>query len=142
MRHHGRQYEAGVCHDVSVLGRREPGSTPQTHPKSGALPQDAGGRFLSHLLADTEDTRTTLFKRPGKTYQVAKLVLPSGQTSSACGIGHAAMGPFCCSPDQEVHIDLSFHQDLQSRFRAPGDFNQAHVMAGVESAPTYCAILV
>lgn len=109
-------------------------SAPQSAPQvqqapAGATPQDAGGRFVSHVLADTEDTWTALFKREGKDYQPPKLVLFSGQTPSACGMGQAAMGPFYCPLDQKVYIDLSFYQDLQTRFRAPGDFAQAYVIA-------------
>lgn len=85
--------------------------------------------FVSVVLADTEDTWETLFRQGGQTYRRPKLVLFSGQTSSACGLGKAAMGPFYCPADQKVYIDLSFYNDLKERHQAPGDFAQAYVIA-------------
>lgn len=85
--------------------------------------------FVSVVLADTEDTWETLFRQSGQTYRKPKLVLFSGQTSSACGLGRAAMGPFYCPADQKVYIDLSFYNDLKERHQAPGDFAQAYVIA-------------
>jgi hypothetical protein len=107
-----------------------PRSAPQVQEApAGTPPQDAGGRFVSHVLADTEDTWKALFQREGKTYREPKLVLFSGATDTGCGVGQASMGPFYCPLDQKVYIDLSFYQDLQARFRAPGDFAQAYVIA-------------
>lgn len=85
--------------------------------------------FVSVVLADTEDTWETLFRQGGQTYRKPKLVLFSGQTPSACGLGKAAMGPFYCPADQKVYIDLSFYNDLKERHQAPGDFAQAYVIA-------------
>lgn len=85
--------------------------------------------FVSVVLADTEDTWETLFRQGGQTYRKPKLVLFSGQTSSACGLGKAAIGPFYCPADQKVYIDLSFYNDLKERHQAPGDFAQAYVIA-------------
>ena len=85
--------------------------------------------FVSVVLADTEDTWHELFRRQGKTYQEPRLVLFRGATRSACGLGQAAMGPFYCPADHRVYIDLSFYQDLRDRFKAPGDFAQAYVIA-------------
>jgi len=90
---------------------------------------DEMARFVSLVLADTEDTWRTLFKESGKVYQEPKLVLYTGTTPTACGTGQAAMGPFYCPGDQKVYIDLSFYQDLKERFQAPGDFAQAYVIA-------------
>lgn len=85
--------------------------------------------FVAVVLADTEDTWDELFKSLGETYQDPKLVLFSGRVQSACGAAQAAMGPFYCPADQKVYIDLSFYQDLKSRYGAPGDFAQAYVIA-------------
>lgn len=85
--------------------------------------------FISVVLADTEDTWHTLFKREGGRYQEPKLVLFSGSVRSACGFAKAAMGPFYCPGDQKVYIDLSFYDDLRRRHGAPGDFAQAYVVA-------------
>lgn len=85
--------------------------------------------FVSVVLADTEDTWEALFQQEGLTYQKPKLVLFTGQTQSACGLGKAAVGPFYCPADQKVYIDLSFYDDLKQRHQAPGDFAQAYVIA-------------
>ena len=85
--------------------------------------------FVSVVLADTEDTWNALFQRWDKTYTEPTLVLFSGAVESACGYAQAAVGPFYCPRDQKVYIDLSFYNDLKNRFRAPGDFAQAYVIA-------------
>ena len=81
------------------------------------------------VLADTEDTRQDLFKQYGLSYRDPKLVLYTGAVSSACGLGQSAMGPFYCPNDEKVYIDLDFYQELKNRFKAPGDFAQAYVIA-------------
>jgi len=81
------------------------------------------------VLADTEDTWHALFRQWDRTYTEPTLVLFSGAVESACGYAQAAVGPFYCPGDQKVYIDLSFYNDLKSRFRAPGDFAQAYVIA-------------
>jgi predicted metalloprotease len=96
--------------------------------KIGA-PTDEGGRFIAGVLGDTEQTWNTLFRQLGRDYQEPRLVLFTGATPTACGTGQAAMGPFYCPLDQQVYIDLAFYQQLRDRFRAPGDFAQAYVIA-------------
>jgi len=86
-------------------------------------------QFVSVVLADTEETWHRLFKQQGGKYKEPKLVLFRGAVKSACGMGQAAMGPFYCSADHKVYIDLSFYQDLKDRHKAPGDFAQAYVIA-------------
>jgi predicted metalloprotease len=85
--------------------------------------------FISVVLADTEETWGQIFSQAGATYEQPKLVLFSGAVESACGFAQAAVGPFYCPGDRKVYIDLSFYQELQSRFGAPGDFAQAYVVA-------------
>lgn len=85
--------------------------------------------FVSVVLADTEDTWHALFRQYDRTYSEPTLVLFSGAVESACGYAQAAVGPFYCPMDQKVYIDLSFYSDLKNRFRAPGDFAQAYVIA-------------
>lgn len=85
--------------------------------------------FVSVVLADTEDTWQALFAEAGKSYQAPVLVLFSGAAESACGFARSATGPFYCPLDQKVYIDLSFYRELKERFRAPGDFAQAYVIA-------------
>ncbi|MDJ0806913.1 MAG: neutral zinc metallopeptidase, partial [Gammaproteobacteria bacterium] len=86
-------------------------------------------KFVSVVLADTEETWQQLFQARGTTYQEPRLVLFRGAVKSACGLGQAAMGPFYCPADQKVYIDLSFYSDLKHRFKAPGDFAQAYVIS-------------
>jgi predicted metalloprotease len=85
--------------------------------------------FVSVVLADTEDTWHQLFRQMGSKYEEPNLVLFRGATKTACGFGQAAMGPFYCPADHKVYIDLSFYSDLKDRFKAPGDFAQAYVIA-------------
>lgn len=85
--------------------------------------------FVSVVLADTEDTWNSLFTAAGSQYREPVLVLFSGRVSSACGMQSAAVGPFYCPADSKLYIDLSFYDDLQRRYGAPGDFAQAYVIA-------------
>lgn len=85
--------------------------------------------FVSVVLADTEDVWNQLFEEMGQRYPEPTLVLFSGQTRSACGFASAAMGPFYCPGDEKVYIDLSFYEEMKTRFGAPGDFAQAYVIA-------------
>ncbi len=85
--------------------------------------------FVSVVLADTEETWTTLFRQMGRTYQEPNLVLFRGSVNSACGMAQSAVGPFYCPGDQQVYIDLGFFDQLKNRFKAPGDFAQAYVIA-------------
>lgn len=91
--------------------------------------QDELVDFVSVVLADTEDTWHALFNDMGGAYQEPHLVLFSGAVQSACGFARAAVGPFYCPADQKVYVDLSFYDDLRRRYRAPGDFAQAYVIA-------------
>ncbi len=116
-----------------ILGMAQVAETvqaPQTQVqgKTGA-PTDEMGRFVSGVLADTEKTWGTLFQQLGRTYRDPTLVLFTGATPTACGTGQTAMGPFYCPLDQKLYIDLQFYQALRDRFRAPGDFAQAYVIA-------------
>lgn len=85
--------------------------------------------FVAVVLADTEETWHELFRQRGGSYQEPTLVLFRGAVNSACGLGQAAMGPFYCPGDHKLYIDLSFYSDLKHRFKAPGDFAQAYVIA-------------
>ena len=105
-----------------------PSSSSERAPQ-GAPPRDELSIFVSKVLASTEDTWEGIFREGGSEYRKPKLVLYAGSTPSACGTGQAAMGPFYCPGDEKVYIDLSFYRDLRDRFRAPGDFAQAYVIA-------------
>jgi len=85
--------------------------------------------FVATVLADTEDVWTEQFRQRGMTYRKPVLVLFRGATTTACGRGQSAMGPFYCPADEKVYIDLGFYQTLAERLGAPGDFAQAYVIA-------------
>jgi predicted metalloprotease len=91
--------------------------------------EDELARFTRRVLADTEDVWDRVFQAAGRQYKKPTLVIFSGSTRTACGQGMAQMGPFYCPLDQKVYIDLSFYEELRRRFRAPGDFAQAYVIA-------------
>jgi predicted metalloprotease len=113
---------------LSLLGGGGP-PTQVTAPAQKPPADDPEARFVSMVLADTEDTWHELFREAGRQYRDPHLVLFTGATPTACGFGRAAMGPFYCPPDQKVYIDLSFYDDLKRKFGAPGDFAQAYVIA-------------
>ena len=117
---------------------------PQNQPGAARGPGGGGGEqakrpvnpaeeeakeFVSVILADTEDVWNELFQKMGGTYEVPKLVLFSGQVRSACGQATAAVGPFYCPGDSKVYLDLQFFDELKKKFRAPGEFAQAYVVA-------------
>jgi uncharacterized protein len=91
--------------------------------------EQAAGKFISVILADTEDVWSAIFNAQGKTYVEPKLVLFTDLTDSGCGTAQAASGPFYCPGDQKVYIDLGFFAEMQRRLNAPGDFAQAYVIA-------------
>lgn len=98
--------------------------------ESQSIPKDDPmAVFVAKVLGSTEETWGNVFQQSGHQYPAPKLVLFTGQTSTACGAGQAAMGPFYCPADRKVYIDLSFYQEMKNRFNAPGDFAQAYVIA-------------
>ena len=86
-------------------------------------------RFVSFVLDDAQQVWSNVLPKYGTQYRPAKLVLFRGATETACGTGQSAMGPFYCPLDEKVYIDLSFYDELQSKFGASGDFAQAYVIA-------------
>jgi predicted metalloprotease len=86
-------------------------------------------QMIGVVLKDTEQTWHEIFAASGKQYAEPRLVLFANAVESACGSANSAVGPFYCSGDQQVYIDLSFFNDLSQRFGAPGDFAQAYVVA-------------
>jgi len=90
---------------------------------------DRSARFVSAVLAQTEDIWSEVFKKHGATYQMPKLVLFRGSTRSGCGFASAQIGPFYCPADKKIYLDLSFFDELAKRHDAPGDFAQAYVIA-------------
>ena len=101
----------------------------ETREAAKGAPTDEMGQFVAKVLGSTEVVWGKIFQQSNSAYRPPTLVLYDGQVRSACGMGQAAMGPFYCSSDQKLFIDLAFFRDLQTRFRAPGDFAQAYVIA-------------
>jgi predicted metalloprotease len=119
----------GIASTVDSVQSSLPSSAPPASQGPAKAPADELGRFVAVVLADTEKTWNTLFAQMGRHYAEPRLVIFDGATRTACGTGQTAMGPFYCPLDQQVYIDLAFYRQLQSRFRAPGDFAQAYVIA-------------
>ncbi|MDP9836963.1 putative metalloprotease [Neorhizobium huautlense] len=90
---------------------------------------DEMSQFVRTVLADTEDTWTTIFQQAGERYQPPTLVMFSGGTNSACGTASSATGPFYCPSDRKVYLDTDFFRELDQRFGASGDFAEAYVVA-------------
>jgi len=86
-------------------------------------------KFASQILAGTEDVWTNEFRKMGRTYQPPKLVLFHGSVQSGCGGASASSGPFYCSADQCVYLDLSFFSTMRKQFGTAGDFAYAYVIA-------------
>lgn len=92
--------------------------------------EEQNAKFVSVVLAETEDVWKKLFdEQLHKNYMEPKLVLFSGSDQSGCGFASAATGPFYCPSDNRVYIDLSFYDELKNKFKAPGDFAMAYVIA-------------
>lgn len=86
-------------------------------------------KFSKQVLASTEDIWTEVFQSMGKTYTPPKMVLYTGSVSTQCGQGNASVGPFYCSADQCLYIDLSFFTTMKKQLGADGDFAYAYVIA-------------
>lgn len=116
--------------DPRALLQQAPGPGPQAPGPQQVNPADEElVKFVKVVLRDTEVVWDAEFRRMGDQYQYPKLTLFSGEVRSACGFANAAVGPFYCPADGKVYLDLSFFQELKSRFGAPGDFAQAYVIA-------------
>jgi len=110
---------------MSGGGGQQVQETPAHKPPAN----DEMARFVSVVLADTEDVWRAKFRQAGGTYREPKLRLFRGTEPTACGTGQAAMGPFYCPSDEKVYIDLRFYEVMKTRLGAPGDFAQAYVIA-------------
>jgi len=91
--------------------------------------QERLGVFAKQVLASTEDIWAEKFREWGTTYEPPQMVLFTGSTRSGCGFASAQVGPFYCPADRTVYVDLAFFDEMASRFKAPGDFAQAYVIA-------------
>jgi predicted metalloprotease len=109
-----------------MLGTMDAG---QNQTVEATAEENQMAQFVSVVLADTEDVWKLIFEQSGQTYREPKLVLFRGEVESACGFATAASGPFYCSGDEKIYIDLSFCDVLKDRFGAHGDFAVAYVIA-------------
>lgn len=114
---------------IQTMQQSPSASTSGTRPSAEDLKNDPLADMVSVVVGDTEDVWKAIFQQQGRRYEEPTLVMFSGATGSACGLGQAAMGPFYCPADKKVYIDLSFYDQMRNRFRAPGDFAQAYVIA-------------
>jgi predicted metalloprotease len=112
---------------INAVEQVSPQAETRTAPTG--VPADEAGRFVSKVLGSTEKVWGGIFQQSNARYRPPTLVLYDGQVRSACGIAQSAMGPFYCEGDEKLYIDLAFFRELQSRFRSPGDFAQAYVIA-------------
>ena len=112
-----------------LSGGAPPAQVQQQAPAHRPPADDRMAKFVSTVLADTEDVWKDVFSKGGATYKEPRLVLFRGATQTACGQGQSAMGPFYCPGDQKVYIDLGFYETLTRRLGAPGEFAQAYVVA-------------
>jgi predicted metalloprotease len=120
--------DPGVVLQSGITEGPAPGA--QQPGKAGAPSRaDQQADFVAAVLGSTEEVWGEIFARNGRQYRKPTLVLFSGAVQSACGYAQAAVGPFYCPADQKLYIDLAFYRDLQDRFKAPGDFAQAYVIA-------------
>jgi predicted metalloprotease len=119
-----------LFNDIGV----SPGVTSTRAGGTGLSPADSAAeepevRFVGHVLDDAQATWSKILPAYGTRYHDAKLVLFRDMTDTGCGTGQAAMGPFYCPLDEKVYIDLSFYDELRTKFGAAGDFAQAYVVA-------------
>ena len=105
------------------------GGTTSNQPYEATPEEEELAEFVSVVLADTEEVWTEVYAEEGMEYVEPTLVLYTGSVESACGTAGAAVGPFYCPGDYKLYIDLSFYNELQTQFQAPGDFAMAYVVA-------------
>ncbi|MBN9579245.1 MAG: neutral zinc metallopeptidase, partial [Alphaproteobacteria bacterium] len=113
---------------LSQMGDISTAPTDSTAP-SGPRADDASFQFSRKIIGSTEDVWTKIFAARGLRYEPAIFTPYDGSTQTGCGAGQSMMGPFYCSADKRVYIDLSFFDELRTRFGAPGEFAQAYVLA-------------
>jgi uncharacterized protein len=122
---------------ITLLIGGDPSQIPELLPQQQSQPMspeqraadDERAQFVKVVLAETEDVWHSILQKQGRNYSEPTLVLFRDIVQSGCGNASAASGPFYCPPDQKLYIDLSFYEEMQNRFNAPGDFAMAYVVA-------------
>ncbi len=115
--------------DPSSILEQTGGGQAESGPVQASEEENQMAQFVSVVLADTEEVWDKIFSEAGATYRKPTLVLFRDQVQSACGYATAASGPFYCPGDEKVYIDLSFCDDLKTKYGAQGDFAVAYVIA-------------
>ncbi|ESQ13320.1 MAG: hypothetical protein N838_15615 [Thiohalocapsa sp. PB-PSB1] len=126
----GAQSSSGLPSSAQPL----PGQAGRQSPALPGGREDELASFASFGLADAEDTWNAILRQDGANHRESKLVLFSDHVRSACGLTGSAIGPFYCPADEKIYIDLSFYDELQSKFRAPGDFAQGRTVSPMVAA--------
>ncbi|MBI1213547.1 MAG: flagellar biosynthesis protein FlgM [Alphaproteobacteria bacterium] len=114
---------------LDQVGDQQSGQISSDQPYQETPEEAQRAKFARVVLADTEDTWSSIFRQSGKQYEAPILVLYSGSVDSACGFAQSAMGPFYCPSDRKVYLDLSFFDDMDGKLQAGGDFARAYVIA-------------
>lgn len=114
---------------LSLLGLAPQSGTGPPPSQQSLDAEEEKVRFVSFVLDDTQDVWTGIFAASRAPWRDARLVLFRDAVDTACGFAPAAIGPFYCPADEKVYIDLSFYDELHTRFGAPGDFAEAYVIA-------------
>jgi predicted metalloprotease len=115
---------------VNLIQNNQPAAPQQGGaPVPGDAAEEERKEFVRVVLADTEDVWDDIFQNVNKKYAKPKLVLFRDAVQSACGQANSAVGPFYCPADRNVYLDLGFFQELKQKFKAPGDFAEAYVIA-------------
>ncbi|ANG96259.1 MULTISPECIES: KPN_02809 family neutral zinc metallopeptidase [Brucella] len=115
--------------DGSIQSTQTQQSSGRTPAEGGKVANDEATQFARTILAETEDTWSGIFQSRGQTYTPPTMVLFSDGVRSACGMASAASGPFYCPGDRKLYIDLTFFNELATKFGASGDFANAYVIA-------------
>lgn len=105
------------------------GGTTSSAPQTGPVENNEQTEFVRSVLGSTEDTWGPMFQAGGQQYPAPTLTLFTGGVRSACGSASSAMGPFYCPSDSKVYLDLDFFREMETKFRASGEFARAYVIA-------------
>ena len=116
---------------LQQASQQAPTQTQQSGPYQPKTQEEAAlSKVVKVTLKETEDVWNKLFREQlGQNYEEPTLVLFSGRTVSACGQAHSATGPFYCPGDEDLYIDLSFYNEMKTKFKAAGDFAMAYIVA-------------
>jgi uncharacterized protein len=104
-------------------------SAPPAESGEPLEPGDEQADFVAFVVDDVQDAWARLFAEADRRYEPTRLVLFDRPTQTGCGVGSPETGPFYCPADRKVYLELGFFRELSTRFRAPGDFAQAYVIA-------------